>query len=150
MDHPERDSLGVEEDAQAVPVFEFRVDGKSNNLYGDGMAVWLTKARAGMGPAFGRLTRPVLRQPDMLVGVDDGRTAKVEPAVLEIGIDVGAPTLFAAAKKSPPPPPKGAATNSKGEPVSLRGNTRRESDPIGDEEPSDGVSECTSCGRVAG
>jgi mannose-binding lectin 2 len=33
--------------------FEFRVDGKSNNLYGDGMAVWLTKARAGMGPAFG-------------------------------------------------------------------------------------------------
>ncbi|KAK4696397.1 hypothetical protein P7C70_g8387, partial [Phenoliferia sp. Uapishka_3] len=33
--------------------FEFRVDGKSSTLYGDGMAVWLTKSRAGMGPVFG-------------------------------------------------------------------------------------------------
>lgn len=35
--------------------FEFRVDGKSNNLFGDGMAMWFTKARAGMGPAFGNV-----------------------------------------------------------------------------------------------
>lgn len=33
--------------------FEFRVDGKSSSLYGDGFAVWLTKSRAGMGPVFG-------------------------------------------------------------------------------------------------
>ncbi|GAA5857235.1 hypothetical protein JCM8547_009390 [Rhodosporidiobolus lusitaniae] len=33
--------------------FEFRVDGKSNNIFGDGFAMWLTKARAQMGPAFG-------------------------------------------------------------------------------------------------
>ncbi|GAA5831841.1 hypothetical protein JCM11251_003905 [Rhodosporidiobolus azoricus] len=33
--------------------FEFRVDGKSNNIFGDGFAMWLTKGRAGMGPAFG-------------------------------------------------------------------------------------------------
>lgn len=33
--------------------FEFRVDGKSSTLYGDGMAMWLTKGRAGMGPVFG-------------------------------------------------------------------------------------------------
>lgn len=33
--------------------FEFRVDGKSNSLFGDGFAVWLTKGRAGMGPVFG-------------------------------------------------------------------------------------------------
>ncbi|BGP53087.1 hypothetical protein JCM8202v2_000646 [Rhodotorula sphaerocarpa] len=33
--------------------FEFRVDGRSNNLFGDGMALWLTKGRATMGPAFG-------------------------------------------------------------------------------------------------
>ncbi|KAK4054767.1 hypothetical protein OIV83_000691 [Microbotryomycetes sp. JL201] len=33
--------------------FEFRVDGKSSTLYGDGFAMWLTKGRAGMGPVFG-------------------------------------------------------------------------------------------------
>ncbi|SCZ90739.1 BZ3500_MvSof-1268-A1-R1_Chr1-3g02202 [Microbotryum saponariae] len=33
--------------------FEFRVDGKSSTLYGDGLAMWFTKARAGTGPAFG-------------------------------------------------------------------------------------------------
>ena len=33
--------------------FEFRVDGKSNNIFGDGFAMWLTKGRAGTGPAFG-------------------------------------------------------------------------------------------------
>ena len=33
--------------------FEFRVDGKSNNLYGDGFAMWLTKDRAQFGPVFG-------------------------------------------------------------------------------------------------
>ncbi|ORY85353.1 legume-like lectin family-domain-containing protein [Leucosporidium creatinivorum] len=33
--------------------FEFRVDGKSSTLYGDGFAMWLTKSRAGMGPVFG-------------------------------------------------------------------------------------------------
>ncbi|KAM0750162.1 hypothetical protein T439DRAFT_302090 [Meredithblackwellia eburnea MCA 4105] len=33
--------------------FEFRVDGKSSTLYGDGFAVWFTKSRAGMGPVFG-------------------------------------------------------------------------------------------------
>ncbi|GAA5947560.1 hypothetical protein JCM10213_005159 [Rhodosporidiobolus nylandii] len=33
--------------------FEFRVDGKSNNIYGDGFAMWLTRGRAGMGPVFG-------------------------------------------------------------------------------------------------
>ncbi|SCV68665.1 BQ2448_786 [Microbotryum intermedium] len=33
--------------------FEFRVDGKSSTLYGDGFAMWFTKARAGTGPAFG-------------------------------------------------------------------------------------------------
>lgn len=32
---------------------EFRVDGKSNTIFGDGFAVWLTKSRAGMGPVFG-------------------------------------------------------------------------------------------------
>ncbi|GAA5977319.1 hypothetical protein JCM11641_000063 [Rhodosporidiobolus odoratus] len=33
--------------------FEFRVDGKSNNIFGDGFAMWLTRGRAGMGPVFG-------------------------------------------------------------------------------------------------
>lgn len=33
--------------------WEFRVDGKSGSLFGDGMAVWLTKKRAEMGPVFG-------------------------------------------------------------------------------------------------
>lgn len=33
--------------------FEFKVDGKSNSVFGDGFAVWLTKARAGSGPVFG-------------------------------------------------------------------------------------------------
>lgn len=33
--------------------FEFRVDGKSNSMFGDGFAVWLTTGRAGMGPVFG-------------------------------------------------------------------------------------------------
>ena len=33
--------------------FEFRVDGKSNNLYGDGFAMWLTSDRAVQGPVFG-------------------------------------------------------------------------------------------------
>jgi len=33
--------------------FEFRVDGKGNTLFGDGFAMWLTKTRAAMGPAFG-------------------------------------------------------------------------------------------------
>jgi hypothetical protein len=32
---------------------EFRVDGKSNGLYGDGFAMWLTRARAQPGPVFG-------------------------------------------------------------------------------------------------
>jgi mannose-binding lectin 2 len=33
--------------------WEFRVDGKSNTLYGDGFAVWLTRGRAQDGPVFG-------------------------------------------------------------------------------------------------
>ncbi|GAA5896686.1 Uip5p [Sporobolomyces salmoneus] len=33
--------------------FEFRVDGKSSTLFGDGFAMWLTKGRAGSGPVFG-------------------------------------------------------------------------------------------------
>ncbi|KAF9923573.1 hypothetical protein FBU30_006402 [Linnemannia zychae] len=33
--------------------FEFKVDGKSDGLYGDGFAIWLTKDRAMMGPVFG-------------------------------------------------------------------------------------------------
>ncbi|GAA99123.1 uncharacterized protein L969DRAFT_621617 [Mixia osmundae IAM 14324] len=33
--------------------FEFRVDGKSNTLFGDGFAVWLTSSRATQGPVFG-------------------------------------------------------------------------------------------------
>lgn len=33
--------------------WEFRVDGKSGSLFGDGMAVWLTTKRAEMGPVFG-------------------------------------------------------------------------------------------------
>jgi len=33
--------------------FEFRIDGKSNNIYGDGFALWLTRARAQPGPVFG-------------------------------------------------------------------------------------------------
>ncbi|GAA6059102.1 hypothetical protein JCM10212_002073 [Sporobolomyces blumeae] len=33
--------------------FEFRVDGKSSTLFGDGFAMWLTKGRAQMGPVFG-------------------------------------------------------------------------------------------------
>ncbi|BGP36879.1 hypothetical protein JCM10449v2_000781 [Rhodotorula kratochvilovae] len=35
--------------------FEFRVDGKSNNIFGDGFAMWLTRGRAGQGPAFGNI-----------------------------------------------------------------------------------------------
>ena len=38
--------------------FEFRVDGKSNSLYGDGFAMWLTKERAGFGPVFGSTGEP--------------------------------------------------------------------------------------------
>lgn len=33
--------------------FEFRVDGKSNSLYGDGFAMWLARERAEFGPVFG-------------------------------------------------------------------------------------------------
>jgi len=32
---------------------EFKVSGAPNHLYGDGMAVWLTKGRATPGPVFG-------------------------------------------------------------------------------------------------
>lgn len=35
--------------------FEFKVDGKAHNIYGDGFAVWLTKERAKQGPVFGSL-----------------------------------------------------------------------------------------------
>jgi mannose-binding lectin 2 len=41
--------------------FEFRVDGKSNNLYGDGFAMWLTKDRAQFGPVFGSSGTPLSR-----------------------------------------------------------------------------------------
>ncbi|KAL7010219.1 hypothetical protein EMMF5_000239 [Cystobasidiomycetes sp. EMM_F5] len=37
--------------------FEFRIDGKSNNFYGDGMAMWLTTDRAEPGPVFGSKDR---------------------------------------------------------------------------------------------
>lgn len=32
---------------------EFKVDGSSNTMFGDGFAIWLTQERAGMGPVFG-------------------------------------------------------------------------------------------------
>lgn len=32
---------------------EFRVEGKSGGMFGDGMAVWFSTTRAGMGPVFG-------------------------------------------------------------------------------------------------
>lgn len=35
--------------------FEFKVDGKSNNIFGDGFALWLTRSRAQIGPVFGSL-----------------------------------------------------------------------------------------------
>lgn len=41
--------------------WEFKVDGKSNTLFGDGFAVWLTKDRAQFGPVYGA--------PGMLVSV---------------------------------------------------------------------------------
>ncbi|KAL7418348.1 hypothetical protein Q5752_006806 [Cryptotrichosporon argae] len=33
--------------------FEFKVDGKAHNVFGDGFALWLTKDRAKVGPVFG-------------------------------------------------------------------------------------------------
>lgn len=33
--------------------FEFKVDGKAHNIFGDGFAVWLSKDRAKSGPVFG-------------------------------------------------------------------------------------------------
>lgn len=35
--------------------FEFKIDGKSNHLAGDGMAMWLTQERARVGPVFGSI-----------------------------------------------------------------------------------------------
>ncbi|KAL9543100.1 hypothetical protein MBANPS3_008282 [Mucor bainieri] len=37
--------------------FEFRVDGNSGHLYGDGFAMWLTKQRMTEGPVFGSVDR---------------------------------------------------------------------------------------------
>ncbi|KAI8641861.1 legume-like lectin family-domain-containing protein [Parasitella parasitica] len=37
--------------------FEFRVDGSSGHLYGDGFAMWLTKQRMTEGPVFGSVDR---------------------------------------------------------------------------------------------
>ncbi|KAK0212224.1 legume-like lectin [Desarmillaria ectypa] len=39
--------------ANFVIEIEFKVSGESNNLYGDGLAIWLTKERAEPGPVFG-------------------------------------------------------------------------------------------------
>ncbi|KAK0486482.1 legume-like lectin family-domain-containing protein [Armillaria novae-zelandiae] len=39
--------------ANFVIEIEFKVTGESNNLYGDGLAIWLTKERAEPGPVFG-------------------------------------------------------------------------------------------------
>ncbi|OAX42807.1 hypothetical protein K503DRAFT_766421 [Rhizopogon vinicolor AM-OR11-026] len=36
---------------------EFKVTGESTNLYGDGMAIWLTKDRAEPGPVFGSIDK---------------------------------------------------------------------------------------------
>ncbi|EPQ55311.1 hypothetical protein GLOTRDRAFT_76675 [Gloeophyllum trabeum ATCC 11539] len=36
---------------------EFKVSGESNHLFGDGMAVWLTKDRAQPGPVFGSIDK---------------------------------------------------------------------------------------------
>ncbi|KAL1935182.1 hypothetical protein VTP01DRAFT_4322 [Rhizomucor pusillus] len=37
--------------------FEFKVSGQSGHLFGDGMALWLTKQRATIGPVFGSVDR---------------------------------------------------------------------------------------------
>jgi len=34
---------------------EFKISGESHNLYGDGMAVWITPTRAQPGPVFGSI-----------------------------------------------------------------------------------------------
>ncbi|KAN0062703.1 hypothetical protein ACQY0O_004898 [Thecaphora frezii] len=36
-------------------IFEFKIDGHSNHLSGDGMAMWLTEERAKPGPVFGNM-----------------------------------------------------------------------------------------------
>jgi mannose-binding lectin 2 len=34
---------------------EFQVNGKANNLFGDGFAIWLSKDRAKLGTVFGSI-----------------------------------------------------------------------------------------------
>ncbi|TFK50831.1 hypothetical protein OE88DRAFT_1630975 [Heliocybe sulcata] len=36
---------------------EFKISGESNHLYGDGMAIWLTKSRTEPGPVFGSVDK---------------------------------------------------------------------------------------------
>ena len=71
-------------------VFEFKIDGKGSGVYGDGMALWITKERAQTGTVFGFVDkfeglgvfidtyqngRPGTTFPYVMAMLGDGRTS---------------------------------------------------------------------------